>query len=39
MSCSKWRYTEECDYRPCCGDCDFCDYEEEEEDGSECDMD
>jgi hypothetical protein len=29
MSCSLWRWTEECDHRPCCGDCDRCDYEEE----------
>ena len=29
MSCSKWRWTPECDSRPCCGDCDNCDYEEE----------
>lgn len=28
MSCSKWRYTESCDYHPCPGDCDLCDYEE-----------
>lgn len=32
MSCSLWRWTEECDGRPCCGDCDNCDYEEETED-------
>lgn len=29
MSCSKWRWTEECDSRPCPGDCDLCDYEDE----------
>lgn len=28
MSCSKWRWTEECDHRPCPGDCDNCGYEE-----------
>lgn len=28
MSCSKWRWTESCDYHPCPGDCDLCDYEE-----------
>ena len=27
MSCSKWRWTPECDSRPCCGDCDNCDYD------------
>lgn len=31
MSCSKWRWTEECDHRPCVGDCDLCDYNDEEE--------
>lgn len=35
MSCSKWRWTEECDSRPCCGDCDNCDYEEERESNGE----
>ena len=32
MSCSLYRYTEACkqvDF--CCGDCDFCNYEDEEE--------
>lgn len=35
MSVSKWRYTEACDGRPCCGDCDHCSFnpEEPEEDG------
>lgn len=32
MSCSLWRWTEECDHRPCCGDCDYCSYGEDEED-------
>ena len=27
MSCSKYRYTERCDGRPCCGDCDNCDFD------------
>ena len=31
MSCSLWRWTEECDYRPCCGDCDLCEYNDEDE--------
>lgn len=26
MSCSKWRWTEACDGRPCPGDCDLCRY-------------
>lgn len=30
MSCSKWRYTEACDGRPCVGDCDFCSFDPEE---------
>lgn len=30
MSCDKWRWTEECDYRPCPGDCDYCTYEEDD---------
>ena len=30
MSWSKWRWTEACDHRPCVGDCDLCDYDEEE---------
>ena len=28
MSCSKWRWTKECDGQPCPGDCDFCSLEE-----------
>ena len=34
MSCSLWRWTEECDHRLCVGDCDLCDcnLEEDEED-------
>lgn len=31
MSVSKWRYTEACDCYPCPGDCDFCDYNLEDE--------
>lgn len=31
MSCSKWRWTEECDTQPCPGDCDFCGFHPEEE--------
>lgn len=31
MSVSKWRYTEACDFHPCPGDCDFCDYNLEDE--------
>lgn len=27
MSVSKWRYTEECNGRPCPGDCDCCSFE------------
>ena len=27
MSVSKWRYTEECNGRPCPGDCDHCSFE------------
>lgn len=29
MSCDKWRWEPICDTRPCPGDCDLCDYEEE----------
>lgn len=36
MSVSKWRWTEECDGRPCPGDCDVCSfYPGEEEEGEE----
>lgn len=35
MSCSKWRWTEICDTRPCPGDCDLCDCEDEYEDDEE----
>lgn len=31
MSCDLWRWTEECEGRPCPGDCDLCDYESEDE--------
>ena len=34
MSCSLWRWTEECDSRPCPGDCDYC---EEGDDGDNTD--
>lgn len=27
MSCSLWRWTEQCEGRPCCGDCDNCSFE------------
>lgn len=30
MSCSKWRYTEQCEGRPCPGDCDLCDFDPDE---------
>lgn len=33
MSASRWRWTEACEGRPCRGDCDQCDMEEE--DGAE----
>jgi len=29
MSVFRWRYTEECEGRYCCGDCDKCDKEDE----------
>ena len=35
MSCSLWRWTEDCDHDFCIGDCDLCDKnleDEEEED-------
>ena len=35
MSCSLWRWTEECDSRQCPGDCDLC--EENNEDGDNAD--
>lgn len=31
MSCSLWRYTEKCEGQACCGDCDLCDYDPEDE--------
>lgn len=33
MSVSRWNYTEECEGQPCCGDCDSCsiEYDDEEE--------
>lgn len=30
MSCSLWRYTEQCEGRPCPGDCDYCDFDPDE---------
>lgn len=30
MSVDLWRWSEECDHRPCPGDCDLCDKEEED---------
>lgn len=30
MSCSLYRWTEECDTHLCIGDCDFCDYNNED---------
>lgn len=30
MSVSLWRWTEKCEGKPCCGDCDECGEEEEE---------
>lgn len=35
MSGSLWRWTEECDYRPCPGECDFCSFEPEEDEEEE----
>ena len=32
MSCSLWRWAEECDNRVCPGDCDLCDYNNEADD-------
>lgn len=32
MSVSLWRWTENCEGRFCCGDCDECPYNEEDED-------
>lgn len=31
MSVSLWRWAEVCDHRACPGDCDFCDFDPEEE--------
>lgn len=31
MSCSLWRWTEECDHIPCPGDCDLCEENDEDE--------
>lgn len=35
MSCSLWRWTQECDTHPCVGDCDLCGYHPEEENEDE----
>ena len=32
MSCSLWRWAEECDTHECVGDCDNCSYNQEDED-------
>lgn len=32
MSVSLWRYSETCEGKPCCGDCDMCGEEEDETD-------
>ena len=29
MSCSLWRYSEECEGQPCNGDCDLCEIEQD----------
>ena len=31
MSVSLWRWSEKCEGKPCCGDCDFCEEEDDEE--------
>ena len=31
MSVSLWRWSERCEGKPCCGDCDECDLEDEDE--------
>lgn len=31
MSCSLWRWTEECEGKPCPGDCDLCEENDEDE--------
>ena len=31
MSCSLWRWTPECDHRTCIGDCDYCNFNDEDE--------
>ena len=36
MSVSKYRWTEECDTHLCIGDCDFCDYNTEDEEIEPC---
>lgn len=35
MSVSLWKWTEECEGLPCCGNCDICTYEHEEGDDDE----
>jgi len=36
MSCSLWRWTEECDTHDCVGDCDLCSYNNEDEELLPC---
>lgn len=31
MSVSLWRYSERCEGKPCCGDCDECGEEDDDE--------
>lgn len=35
MSVDKWRWSPDCDDRPCPGDCDLCDKEDREEEQDE----
>ena len=35
MSVSLWRYTERCEGRPCPGDCDVCEVEDDADDNSD----
>mgnify|MGYP000576359553 CR=1 FL=1 len=35
MSVDLWRWSEECDFGPCPGDCDLCEYSDEEEEEDE----
>ena len=36
MSVSKWKWTEACDSKPCCGNCDECSEDEEMTDITYC---